>query len=294
MPTIKELRFLLCSLISCELLRLAVVWNKRKEVEVEEGEDFLRSSMIQKPNTFPTILLSSIDRNMYPQLQPIDEHAFYDAQGNNATSSNTCWFETILRNLLEYICVDPRKRVLAKLSSTRGGESMLGKSKGTREIWSGLVGKGREFSSIWESTLLHSTRISTHRLSSLTKEVNRNAGNRTTGHFKLASFVGRSMESSSIATKFINTTPFARLSRIWRERVVQVESLWVIVCRRFYTVGVKSDYTFCKNEIHIISTYCTYGVRTSRSRVVRIKWRTIISHVINGHSSRRVLTTLRR
>lgn len=165
MPTIKELRFLLCSLISCELLRLAVFWNKRKEVvEVEEGEDFLRSSMIQKPNTFPTILLSSIDRNMYPQLQPIDEHAFYDAQGNNATSSNTCWFETILRNLLEYICVDPRKRVLAKLSSTRGGESMLGKSKGTREIWSGLVGKGREFSSIWESTLLHSTRISTHRL----------------------------------------------------------------------------------------------------------------------------------
>lgn len=63
------------------------------------------------------------------------------------------------------------------------------------------------------------------------------------------------MESSSIATKFINTTPFARLSRIWRERVVQVESLWVIVRRRFYTVTVKSDYTLCKNEIHIISTY---------------------------------------
>lgn len=135
---------------------------------------------------------------------------------------------TVLRNLLEiYSRNDHSRNFLPER------ESRMGKWKGTREIWSGSMGKARELPS-WpsrESRFAHARRVYAS-FETQWLVINERGRSRCEPNGAIAGSSGRSGSgggslsnsclvslpvsmklATCVAVKFVNTVPFARLSR---------------------------------------------------------------------------------
>lgn len=157
-----------------------------------------------------------IDRNIYPRLREHRIRRWKILLGRYILTDSKHYFAQSSRDLFT-------ERSFAETFSP--GENR--EWKGTREIWSGSMGKGNCHRGLRENrglpTLVEYTRVSKRSGSSLTKEVGRDARrtarDRWWGKESLQlvpSFVARwnSMKlATCIAVKFVNTVPFARLSR---------------------------------------------------------------------------------